>query len=82
MNRQEAAAPTRSLLSVFRDHPASVGESYTEHMAVASRFGARLLCAACAAFVHALIPALFETRASDTVKAMHAEMVNRGPAKG
>ena len=51
-------------------------------MAVASRFGARLLCAACAAFVHALIPALFETRASDTVKAMHAEMVNRGPVKG
>ena len=82
MNQQEASIPVRSFLSAFRDHPASVGETYPEHMAFAMRFGARLFCAAAAAFVHALIPALFETTASDTVKAMHAEIEGRGRATG
>ena len=82
MNRQEAIFPVRSLLSAFRDHPASVGETYPEHMAFALRFGARLICAGAAAFVHALVPALFETTASDTVKAMHAETEGRGKGPG
>ena len=46
------------------------------------RFGARLFCAGAAAFVHAFIPALFETTASDTVKAMHAEIEGRGRTAG
>ena len=82
MNQQEASLPTQSFLSAFRDHPASVGETYPEHMAFAMRFGARLVCAGAAAFVHALIPALFETTASDTVKAMHAEIEGRGTGSG
>ena len=82
MNQREASIPVRSFLSAFRDHPASVGETYPEHMAFALRFGARLFCAGAAAFVHALVPALFETTASDTVRAMHAEIEGRGRAKG
>ena len=78
MNQQQASIPARSFLSSFRDHPASVGETYPEHMAFALRFGARLVCAGAAAFVHALVPALFETTASDTVKAIHAEIEGRG----
>ena len=82
MNQQEASIPVRSFLSAFRDHPASVGETYAEHMAFALRFGARLFCAGAAAFVHALIPALFETTASDTVRTMHAEIEGRGGVGG
>ena len=82
MSQQEASIATRSFLSAFRDHPASVGETYPEHMAFAMRFGARLFCAGAAAFVHALIPALFETTASDTVKAIHAEIDGRGAGSG
>ena len=82
MSQQEASIPTRTFLSSFRDHPASVGETYPEHLAFAMRFGARLFCAGAAAFVHALIPALFETTASDTVKAMHAEINGRGQPTG
>lgn len=78
MSQREASIPARSFLSAFRDHPASVGETYPEHMAFALRFGARLFCAGGAAFVHALIPAFFETKASDTVKAIHAEIQGRG----
>lgn len=77
MSQQEAAAPSRSLLSVFTDHPNSVGETYPEHMAFAMRFGARLFCASCAAIVHAFIPALFETTASGTIEAIHAEIQSR-----
>ena len=82
MSQQEASIPVRSILRAFRDHPASVGETYPEHLAFALRFGGRLFCAGAAAFVHALIPALFETTASDTVKAIHAEIEDRGQSTG
>ena len=78
MGRQRAATPQRPLLGVFTDHPASVGETYAEHMAVALVYGARLLCAGCAAIVHAIVPALFETTASEAIRAMHAEIEDRG----
>ena len=78
MGRQRTTAPMRPLLGAFTEHPASVGETYTEHMAAALGYGARLLGAGCAAVVHALVPALFETAASDAIRAMHAEMEARG----
>ena len=77
MGRQRTATPARPILGAFTDHPASVGETYAEHMAVALSFGARLLGAGCAAIVHALVPALFQTAASDAVRTMHAELENR-----
>ena len=77
MGRQRAATPPRPLLGAFTDHPASVGETYPEHMAVALGYAARLLGAGCAAAVHAFIPALFQTTASETIRTMHAEIENR-----
>ncbi len=83
MGRQRAATRARPILGAFTDHPASVGETYGEHMGIALSFGARLLGAGCAAIVHAVLPALFQTAASDAVRAMHAEMQNRpGPPAG
>lgn len=78
MSRQRAASPIRPFLGVFTDHPASVGETYPEHMAVALGYGVRLLRAGCAAIVHAIVPALFETAASDAIRVMHAEIEDRG----
>ena len=80
MGRQRATAPMRPLLGTFTEHPASVGETYTEHMAVALGYGARLLGASCAAIVHANVPALFQTTASDAIRTMHAEIESRGGA--
>ncbi|MCY4551748.1 MAG: DUF6356 family protein [Defluviicoccus sp.] len=77
MGRQRTATPARPILGAFTDHPASVGETYAEHMGVALSFGARLLGAGCAAIVHALVPALFQTAASDAVRTMHAELESR-----
>lgn len=63
---------------LFLDHPRSVDESYFEHLAFASRFSFTLLAAAGAAFVHALIPCLFEKTASKIVARLYARTHNRG----
>ncbi|MGC6330003.1 DUF6356 family protein [Rhizorhabdus sp. FW153] len=60
---------------LFLDHPASVGESYAEHFVNAAGFGLLLGRAACACFIHALVPALFERTASRLVTQLHDRMV-------
>lgn len=68
----------RTMISrVFFDHPATVEESYFEHMFFAGRFGLTLLAAAGAALVHAFIPVLFEKTASNLIRQMHARIENR-----
>ncbi len=56
---------------LFLDHPASVGESYGEHAAFAAAYGWTMLRGALACFVHALVPALFETTGSRTTLELH-----------
>ena len=68
---------TRTISAIFRDHPASVGESYFEHMAFALSFSVRLLGAGAAALIHAFIPCLFEKTASGMIKDMHARIEGR-----
>ena len=48
----------------FTTHPASVGETYVEHMSFASRFGIRMLAGGLAALIHSVFPFLFVTTAS------------------
>lgn len=60
---------------VFTDHPRSVGETYFEHQRVALGFAARLALAAFACAIHALIPSLFQTRASRIICDLHGRMV-------
>ena len=60
---------------LFLDHPATVGESYTEHFGVAGRFGMTMMKGGLGALVHAFIPALCKTRGSDTVAELHRQMV-------
>ena len=43
---------------LFQAHPASVGETYLEHMVHAAYFGSRMLLAGLACLIHALIPRL------------------------
>ncbi|MCK8786984.1 DUF6356 family protein [Roseomonas sp. NAR14] len=59
----------------FTEHPASVGESYLEHMRVAAWFGWRMLLASLACFAHALLPFLFTRTGSRTIELLHARMV-------
>jgi Family of unknown function (DUF6356) len=63
------------LKTLFCDHPASVDETYGEHMIAASGFAVRLLAAALVCAVHAVFPFLFEKTASAMVNALHDRMV-------
>ena len=71
------------LRALFCDHPASVDETYTEHMAAAGGFALRLFVAGIVCSVHALLPFLFEKTASAMVLGLHDRMVaNRRRRKG
>jgi hypothetical protein len=63
------------MLSRFTDHPASVNETYFQHMGSAFSFGGSMLVGAFACFVHGLFPWLCLRRASDTIRTLHHRMV-------
>lgn len=77
MISQQKKTGRRGLVSSFTEHPASVGESYLQHYFFATRFSGRLLAAAGAAFMHALVPAWFEKTASQHIGKMHQELTDR-----
>ena len=62
---------------IFLDHPATVEESYVEHLMFAGRFSVTLFAAGIAAFIHALIPCLFEKTAGNLIKQMAARIEER-----
>lgn len=62
---------------IFLAHPASVDETFLQHMAFALRFSGSLFLAAGAALVHAFVPSLCERTASRIVTDLHARMHNR-----
>ena len=64
-----------SLLKAFVEHPASTGETYGQHCRRALRVSWTLAASSKAAVVHALVPALFITRASDTIFELHDDLV-------
>lgn len=59
----------------FNEHPASVGESYLQHMNTAFGFSGRMLLGAMACFVHGLLPFLFTRTGSGTIVLLHERMV-------
>lgn len=65
------------MLKLFTDHPHSVGETYTEHMGFAFRFGAKMMRGSLACFVHGVAPFLCTTKGSRTVLELTA-MMTRG----
>ena len=63
------------LSGYFRDHPASVGETYGEHLAHASGFGLRMIVGGFACILHGLLPFLFVKTGSRQVSVLHDRMV-------
>jgi hypothetical protein len=57
------------------DHPATVNESYGQHLASSWSFALRMLLAAGAAIVHGVFPFLFVTTGSSTIRLLHEKMV-------
>lgn len=59
----------------FTEHPASVGETYGEHMGQAFSFGVPMILAGLACLVHGILPFLFTTTGSRTIRDLHGRMV-------
>jgi hypothetical protein len=70
-----------SLRNPFTDHPASVGESYGEHLVMASGFGFRMIGAGLACLIHGLLPFLFVRTGSATINTLHTRMVTNRRVK-
>ena len=62
-------------VKLFNDHPASVGESYGEHLVHASGFGFRMVLGGFACMVHGLLPFLFVKTGSQQITSLHSKMV-------
>ena len=71
------------MFRTFTDHPASVGETYFEHMAQASWFAGTMLVGAAACLVHAVLPFACQKSGSRRIGLLHERMVtnrHRAPA--
>jgi len=60
---------------VFTEHPASVGESYFQHMGMAFSFGGKMICTGAACLLHGLFPFLFVRTGSSCIEDLHDRMV-------
>lgn len=60
---------------LFHRHPASVGESYFQHLHHAASFGGWMALGAICCLVHALLPFLFERTGSTIITRLHDRMV-------
>lgn len=65
----------RSIFGLFTNHPASVGESYFEHMATSFSFSIRMFGGSVACLVHGLLPFLFTRTGSNQIRILHDRMV-------
>lgn len=64
-----------NLLKPFTEHPASVGESYGEHLVMAGGFGVRMILGGFACLLHGLLPFLFVRTGSAQIAQLHDTMV-------
>lgn len=64
-----------SLRSLFTEHPASVGETYFQHLWSATGFAATMFLGGLACLLHAIFPFAFLHTGSDRIKQLHERMV-------
>ena len=59
----------------FTEHPASVGESYFQHMGMAFGFGAKMVISGIACLIHSIFPFLFVCTGKKCIEELHHRMV-------
>ena len=63
-----------ALLEPFTAHPASVGETYVQHLGFASATGGKMVLAGLACMVHGIFPFLCTRTGSRAIIALHARV--------
>ena len=58
----------------FTAHPHDVGESYLEHGLFACRYGVKMTAGGIAAFIHGLLPFLFQKTGSRITRELNATL--------
>ena len=67
--------PPSRLSTLFQEHPASVGETYWEHLIQATVFGLRMVLGGLACVLHGLFPFLFVKTGSQQIQTLHGRMI-------
>jgi hypothetical protein len=62
---------------LLSEHPHSVGETYGQHLVVASSFGLRMISGGIACLVHGLFPFLFCRTGSRTITELNEQIIMR-----
>ena len=60
-----------------RQHLKTVNESYTEHFLIAAKIGLIMIVYGLMAILHAIIPAYFQTSASNKIKELNLIVTKR-----
>lgn len=66
--------PLQHIVQPFSDHPASVGETYAEHLRHAFGFGLRMIMGGFACMLHGVFPFLFVKTGSRQIQTLHGRM--------
>lgn len=61
-------------MRMFTEHPASVDESYGEHLVFANSFGFKMILGGLACCLHGIFPWMFECTGSNTVRKLNAQL--------
>lgn len=59
----------------FTAHPKEVGETYAQHLGVATGFGVAMIGGGLACLVHGVLPFLFTRTGSSVIGRLHERMV-------
>src|SRR5437763_6470764 len=70
-----------SLIRAFTEHPASVGETYTEHLVNAVCLGTRMMLAGIACVAHGVLPFLFVRTGSRAITELNGRLIARQPVQ-
>lgn len=65
------------ITKAFTDHPATVGETYLEHLRTALGFSLTMIRSAVCCAVHAFLPFLFTTTGSSAIEDLHRRMIRQ-----
>jgi hypothetical protein len=68
---------SQKIAQLFTQHPASVDETFLQHMWFALTFSFWLFAAAGAAFIHAILPFMFEKTGSQIITKLYNRIHSR-----
>ena len=64
------------MIKESKKHLNSVNESYFEHMSIATNVGFKMLSGGLMAFLHGIVPGIFQTDTSNKIKELY-EFINK-----